>query len=209
MKRFLPALLLLTLTLVPDQVEAFGVRSGGALGAIDSGASFSIGYPRIDFNYFFAIREGLEFGPEFSFFYGLGTTVPVIGNAIGTEIRLKFMRKKNYDVFLYFEPALMLMYDPEFAPGVRIGGPGVLVSYRAWKDGIVMGGFKFSPVMLFEPDFLLSMPMVFSFGGVFRIHKEFNLFVEMEFGPDIRKAAGSDTKTYLYINTVFGLERKF
>ena len=112
-------------------------------------------------------------------------------------------------MFLYAEPALVAIYDPDFAAGIRIGAPGLKVTYKAFDKGVVIGGFKFSPVLLFGKNFYLSLPMILSIGGEFKVHKEFNLFVDMEFGPDIRKTSGHATEAYLYVNTVFGLSKKF
>ena len=188
---------------------AYTLRGGGFLEPTEAGFSVDVGFPRFDANYYVRVREGLELSPELSLFYGLGATTPIIGGLVGCEVRYEVYDEDKVRVQLYAEPGLLMVVDPESVAGLRIGAPGVLVSYQALDKGFVLGGLKISPVVLFGDDTLLSFPVLATVGGEFQLYRDYNLFVSLEFGPDIRRISGQDTKSYLYVNTVFGIARAF
>jgi hypothetical protein len=187
----------------------YTLRGGGFIEPTDAGFSVDVGFPRIDANYYFRVREGLELSPELSLFYGLGATTPIVGGLVGCEVRYQVHHEDKLRVQLYAEPGLLMVVDPDTVAGLRIGAPGVLVSYQALDKGFVLGGLKISPVVLFADDTLLSFPVLATVGGEFQLYRDYNLFVSLEFGPDIRKISGQDTKSYLYVNTVFGIAKAF
>ena len=187
----------------------YTLRGGGALDRTGSGLSAAVGFPRVDVNYYFNYAPGFDFAPEVSFLYGLGATVPVFGAAVGTEIRFQLVESGRWRVKLFGEPALVTLFDPELALGLRLGVPGVEATWHGMEGGYLHGGLRMSPVLFFTPTFLVSLPFVASVGGELQLYDDYNLYVELEIGPDVRKASGAAAETYLYVNSVVGVLKRF
>jgi hypothetical protein len=187
----------------------YTLRGGGDLGPVDSGLSAGVGFPRVDVNYYFNYAPGLDFSPEVSFLYGLGATVPVMGATAGTEVRWQIWQQGRWRLKLYGEPAAVMLFDPEVALGLRLGAPGVEATWHGMEGGYVHLGARMSPILFFSPSFLVSMPFVATVGGELQVYDDYNLYVELEAGPDVRKASGSAAETYLYVSSVVGVLKRF
>lgn len=187
----------------------YTLRGGGDLSTTDTGLSAAVGFPRVDVNYYFAHRSGLDVAPEASFLYGLGATVPIFGAAVGTELRYEIYQSGRWRLKLFGEPAGVVLLDPEVAFGLRLGAPGLEVTWHGMEGGYLHGGLRLSPLVFFSPRLMVSLPMVASFGGELQLYEDYNLFVEMEIGPDIRKMSGQSASTYLYVSSVFGVGTRF
>jgi len=189
-------------------VRYYSLRAGGDLSPTDQGLSVAVGFPRIDVNYYFHLRPDLELAPEVSLLYGLGATVPVVGTFVGTEVRYRFWRKGQWAASLLAEPAVALFFHPETAFGLRIGAPGVQVAWNGIQGGYAYAGAKLSPLVVFASKVLVSLPIVATLGGELHVHEAFNVFAEIELGPDVRKVEGNDSSTFLHVSTVVGFTWK-
>ena len=187
----------------------YSLRGGGDLGPLDSGLSAAVGFPRVDVNYYFAYAPGFDVSPEASFLYGLGATVPVFGTALGAELRDQVWQSGRWRVKLFGEPAGVVLFDPEVALGLRLGVPGVEATWHGMQGGYIHCGARLSPILFFSPRFLMSLPLVGSVGGELQLYEDYNLFVELEIGPDFRKAGDSPFSTYLYVASVVGVAKRF
>jgi len=187
----------------------YTLRGGGDLSTTDTGLSAAIGFPRVDVNYYFTYAPGFDVSPEVSFLYGLGATVPVLGTIVGTELRYQVYQSGRWRVKLFGEPAAVLLFDPEVAVGLRLGAPGVEATWHGMEGGYLHGGLRLSPLVFFSPELLVSLPLVASVGGELQLYENYNLYVELEVGPDIRKASGDDASVYLYVSSMIGVETRF
>lgn len=187
----------------------YTLRGGGDLSPSDSGISAAVGFPRVDVNTYFAFAPGFDVAPEVSFLYGLGATVPMLGAAVGTELRYQIHQEGRWRVKLFGEPAAVLLLDPEVAFGLRVGAPGVEVSWHGMEGGYLHGGLRLSPLVFFSPRILVSLPLVASVGGELQLYENYNLYVELEVGPDIRKMSGQDASVYLYVSSMVGVGTRF
>lgn len=187
----------------------YSLRGGGDLAQTDTGLSADLGFPRVDLNYYIRAGKFLELSPEVSLLYGLGTTVPIVGTIVGSEVRYLVATHDKWRFFAYAEPGLVFLFDPEVSSGLRIGAPGGYASYNVMEGGTLMAGLKISPMILMLPKLMLSLPVLATIGGEFQLWGDYNLFVSMEFGPDVRKIVGETAETYLYVNTVFGVTYVF
>jgi hypothetical protein len=188
---------------------AYSLRGGGWLAPTDSGLSASIGFPHATVAYYFAVRPGFEVAPFANLFYSLNTSDNAVGDALGAEFRYQVYHDDKLRLALYAEPAVVLAYHPDTAFGLRVGAPGLVVSYQILDHGFLVGGVKASPLIITSPATALSLPIVVSAGGEFQLHQAWNLFVDMGLGPDFRKVEGAATTTDLYVNAVFGVTRRF
>ena len=180
------AVLVSMLVLNGPWAGAFSLVGPETLPVDRNGLRIGMGYPSIYAAYHIPITSNFEVAPKFSFFYGWDTDI-VLGNKVGAEFRYNFLKQDDFALGLTFDTAAVFVYDPEFAFGIQIGGPGILASYEFQRDSYLIGGMRVP--FGFFPDQMegvwATIPILFVLGGEFKLSPDLNLFALLELGPDI------------------------
>lgn len=179
---------------------AFSLLGAETLSLGERGFRVGAGFPEIHAAYHIPIAYNFEVNPKFSFFYGSDTKVPAVGDKLGVEIKVRIIDSGNFNLAILVEPAFVIVYHPSIVMGLQIGGPGMITSYRFQGKYYFFGGIQIPFGFIFytkgpASNFIASIPIMFKMGGEFQVALNINMFLAMDFGPDILVASeGSATE---------------
>lgn len=208
MKKVVFSFLIIFFLFTTRLVFPFTLLGGKTLNVHEQGLRAAVGFPGLYGVYHIPISKGFEINPKFTFFYGLDTYVPVVGDTLGVEVRINLIELDKFALALLFDPAFILLYHPDFAMGFQIGGPGVSVNYTFEKKHHLIGGFQIPFGFIFYKRFIAVIPISFKLGGEFGIGKDLNFYLLMEMGPDILAAKGGSITRFRPVVTM-GISYKF
>lgn len=170
-----------------------------------------IGYPHVEVGYHIALRKDLEIVPNGSFFYGnpLAFDAPVLGNALGFELKWRLLQKGRFGLSLLWDFKLLLVYWRSFGVGFQIGTPSVIMDYRFTPRiainfgylmplGLMVNTQKRANDTLFETKFYATIPFAFRLGAEFDITKTILVNVNFDVGPDIVVRLNQRTRLLAY-----------
>lgn len=186
----------LLLLAAPAGAEPFSLTGGQLVPEGRNGLRVGVGFPGIYGAYHIRLSENFELAPRFSFWYGMDTTAPWVGNGLGVELKFRLVHSGNFNLALFFEPEFVLAYHPGVVVGMRIGGPGVLLSYTMQEKFHLIGGMKIPFGFVFHPSFAATIPILFVFGFEFNVTPTLNLFLNAAMGPDIIAVSGGSTTEF-------------
>jgi len=179
-----------------SRAESFSLTGGQLVPEGRNGLRVGVGFPGIYGAYHIRLSDKFELAPRFSFFYGSDTNAPVVGNGLGVELKFNLVNNGAFNLALFFEPEFVLAYHPGVAVGMRIGGPGVLLSYTMQEKFHLIGGMKIPFGFVFHPSFAASIPILFVFGFEFNVTPTLNLFLNAAMGPDIVAVKGGSSAQF-------------
>ena len=189
------ALLVLIFANSPARAEGTmfgGTLSGGRILRVETV------YPYVEVGYHIKVGSSLEITPNVSFFYGnpMAVDVPVLGNALGFELRWQLLQKGKFGLSFLWDFKLMLVYWRSFGIGIQIGTPSVVMNYRIiprfalvfgylMPIGLMINTQRHPTDRLFQTNFYAAIPIAFRIGG--EVSATSSIFVNftIDVGPDI------------------------
>jgi hypothetical protein len=194
--------LLFTILLTVHSAMAFSLLGAETLNVGEKGVRVGAGFPALYGAYHMPVTDRFEIAPKFSFFYGWDTTVPDVGDTFGLELKFRIIESGNFNLAVLVDPAMLLIYHPDLWIGMQIGGPGIITSYRFQGKYYFFGGLAIPFGFIFytknegTPNFIAGIPIMFKMGGEFAVTQNINIFLSMEFGPDIAVESGHSSTEF-------------
>lgn len=171
------------------------------------------GYPGLKFAFHMPIQSQLQVSPFFTFHYGTGTQVPVVGDALGAQIKYNLFRSGGLDFAIQSETGFFIIYHPIVLFGLQLGFPEMILSYTSGQFSAFGGikipfGFSFYNNIEDATKFIVIIPITFNLGAEFSITPSTNIFFTMDMGARILAAKGGSS-THFNPSVLFGLASKF
>ncbi|MBM4397602.1 MAG: hypothetical protein FJ087_18180, partial [Deltaproteobacteria bacterium] len=98
--------------------HAWSTQGAEMLSTGENAADVGIGFPQLRGQFHVPLTRDLAVIPQFTFFYGLDTTVPIVGDGFFAAVRYRVFRSGGLDIALQAEPGIIMTYHPRF--GLRI-----------------------------------------------------------------------------------------
>ena len=209
MKRLIASLaLVLTVVFAAGNAHAWSSQGADALSGNANAFEAGVGFPGMKFGYHIPVSKLVTIIPEFTFFYGVGTAVPSVGDGLGVKLKFHLLDKGKLNLAFIAEPMFLLNYHPGVAVGIQIGLPQVVVSYAVNNQFTLFGGLKIPFAFLVHPSFCAIIPIYFNLGVEMSVTPALNLFLAMDMGPSITAASGGSVTTFApWVQ--FGMAYKF
>jgi hypothetical protein len=193
---------------LPGSARAWSVLGAETLKPSENAVEFGAGFPQIRGGFHIPVMQGMELTPFFTFFYGLDTHVPVVGDALGVQMKFRLLESGGFTLSVAAEPAFLIAYHPGTAIGIQIGLPQLLMSYRVNNMITFHGGLKIPFGFQVHKFFAARIPILFNMGAEFTLAPRANLFFVMDAGPEIWAAKGGSA-TEFAPNILIGTALKF
>ncbi len=212
--RFVLLVLAATVVAAPKTARAWSTQGGETLSPSENALHVGTGFPwALQTGYHIPLMESFELVPNFGFYYGQATTVPLVGNFLGVQLKFRALKSGNFHLALAGEPGFLMNYYPgKFAFGIQFGLPQVLATYNVTNVFALHFGLRMPIGILFnrytevdpwsgtqesKTQVIGLIPVVAHFGMEYSVSSTVNIFATMNMGVLVGVTSdGSEAEFY-------------
>ncbi len=203
--------------LIPSLTFAFSAISGEPLSKSKEALHFDLGYPDVSFLYDTGYEQDSDLGLKLRLGYGPFSHInkkectgdsPCQANVwffLGGRYIKELRHKGKLHLALKLEPGFMLVAKDAKGAGFMLS-PGIIFAIPLKEPVIINFGFN-APfhISFYKDGVFAGIPVAFSVGSEFKIDTQMNITVQLEAGPSVGIAEGSDTSVYILFKIGMGL----
>ncbi|MCX7944745.1 MAG: hypothetical protein N2746_09595 [Deltaproteobacteria bacterium] len=202
---------------LPSLVFAFSVSSGEPLGKSKDALHLEIGYPDVSFLYDTGYESDSNLGLKFRLGYGPLSHInrrkcvddehcqADVWIFLGARYIKELRHKGKLNLALKLEPGFMLIAKDAKGAGFLLS-PGLIFSVPLKEPVIINFGFN-APfhIYFYKEGAFVGIPVAFTAGSEIKVDTQTNVTIQLEAGPSIGIAEGSDTSVYILFKIGIGI----
>jgi hypothetical protein len=210
-------ILLFIFLFIPATTFGFSVISGEPLGKGKDAIHFDLGYPDVSFLYDTGYEADSNLGLKLRLGYGPLSHIhrrecvnDVDCNAdvwifLGARYIKQLRHKGKLNLALRLEPGFLVVAKDARGAGFMLS-PGLIFSLPLKEPVIINFGFN-APfhIYFYKDGVFVGIPVAFSVGSEFKVDTDLNITVQLEAGPSVGIAEGSDTSMYILFKIGMGI----
>ncbi|GEM_PF-3443185 len=203
--------------LVPYYTYAFSTISGESLGKSKEALHFDLGYPDVSFLYDTGYESDSNLGLKLRLGYGPLSNINKrecmndthcqadIWFFLGARYVKELRHKGKLHLAFKFEPGFMLIAKDAKGAGFMLA-PGIVFAIPLKEPVILNFGFNLPFHFYFYKDgAFIGIPVAFTAGSEFKVDTQTNITIQLEAGPSIGIAEGSESSVYILFKIGMGL----
>lgn len=204
---------------IPFTAFAFSTNSGEPLGVNKDALHFDLGYPDVSFLYDTGYEADSNLGLKLRLGYGTLSHIhrrecandyeceADVWFFLGARYIKELRHRGKLHMALRLEPGFFLVAKEAKGAGFMIA-PGIVFAIPLKEPVIINFGFN-APIHIYfyKEGVFFGIPVAFTVGSEIKIDNQTNITIQLEAGPSIAIAEGSDSSVYLLfkIGMGFGL----
>ncbi len=210
-------LLSLIIFFIPVYSYAFSTISGEPLGTSKEAIHFDLGYPDVSFLYDTGYEPDSNLGLKIRLGYGTLSHInrkecindehcqADVWIFLGARYIKELKHKGKLHLALKMEPGFLLVAKEAKGAGFMLS-PGIVFSIPLKEPVIINFGFN-SPfhIYFYKDGVFAGIPVAFTAGSEIKVDTQMNINVQLEAGPSIGIAEGSDTSVYILFKIGMGI----
>ncbi|MCX7959393.1 MAG: hypothetical protein N3B13_10130 [Deltaproteobacteria bacterium] len=211
------SLFVLIFTIIPAISFAFSVISGEPLGKSKDAIHFDLGYPDVSFLYDTGYEADSNLGLKLRLGYGPLSHInrrecvndekcqADVWFFLGARYIKELRHKGKLHLALRLEPGFLLVAKEAKGAGFMLS-PGIIFSIPLKEPVIINFGFNAPFHIYFYKDGVFAgIPVAFTAGSEIKVDTQTNITVQLEAGPSVGIAEGSDTSVYILFKIGMGI----
>lgn len=209
--------LIFIIVLIPSLSFAFSVISGEPLGKSREALHFDLGYPDVSFLYDTGYEADSNLGLKLRLGYGSLSHMNKkecvndtqcqadVWFFLGARYIKEVHHKGKLHLAFRLEPGFFLVAKDAKGAGLMLS-PGIIFAIPLKEPVIINFGFNAPFHMYFYKDGLfVGIPVAFTVGSEIKVDTQMNITIQLEAGPSIGIAEGSDSSMYILFKIGMGL----
>lgn len=210
-------LVFIGILLTPAYLFAFSVISGEPLGRSKEAIHIDLGYPDVSFLYDTGYEDDANLGLRLRLGYGPFSHINKkecvndehcqadIWFILGARYIKELRHKGKLHLALKLEPGFMLVAKDAKGAGFMLS-PGIIFAIPLKEPVIINFGFN-SPfhIYFYKDGVFVGIPVAFTAGSEIKVDTQMNITIQLEAGPSVGIAEGSDTSVYILFKIGMGI----
>ncbi len=205
------------LFIVPCMGFAFSTISGEPLGKSKEALHFDLGYPDVSFLYDTGYEADANLGLKLRLGYGPLSHINKkecvndehcqadVWFFLGARYIKELRHKGKLHLALKLEPGFMLVAKDAKGAGFMLS-PGIIFAIPLKEPVIINFGFNAPFHIYFYKDGVFAgIPVAFTAGSEIKVDTQMNITIQLEAGPSVGIAEGSDTSVYILFKIGMGI----